>query len=165
MRWIYIHIKKFCDIVTSIYRYQMTSMDNHMYTVLRDQKSRVICEKRLIEVARVAKMSVRFSVCEIQISTSKETTRHDYTNLSWLLFFKSCSHNASWLARFKCRRWASRRLMQVMKSSTGLTLKWVATSIILLEWNVCARIPGIRLARTNLHRVNAVLSKINNGLP
>jgi hypothetical protein len=54
----------------------MTSMDNHMYTVLRDQKLRVICEKSLIEVARVAKTSVRLSVYEIHehsVLTSKET--------------------------------------------------------------------------------------------
>jgi hypothetical protein len=41
-------------------------------------------------------------------------------------------HDASLLARVKYRGCARRRFMQVMKCSTGLTLKQTATSIILL---------------------------------
>jgi hypothetical protein len=47
--------------------------------------------------------------------------------------------------------------MQVMASLTSSTLKRVATSIKLLAWNVCVRIPGTWLARVKLHRVNAAL--------
>jgi hypothetical protein len=35
----------------------------------------------------------------------------------------------------------SRYFMQVLESSTGWTLKRVTTSVVLLTWNVCARIP------------------------
>jgi hypothetical protein len=62
---------------------------------------------------------------------------------------------ASLLARVKCRGFAHRRFMQVMKRSIGLTLKRLATFTILLAWNVCARIPGSWLARANLHGANA----------
>jgi hypothetical protein len=76
------------------------------------------------------------------------------TSLNRLL--RRCSFTRwSWLARFKSRGCARRRFMQVMESSTGWTLKRVATSIILFAWNVCHRIPGIWLARVNLYRVNA----------
>jgi hypothetical protein len=50
---------------------------------------------------------------------------------------------------------ARRRFMQVMESSTGLTIKWVATASILLAWNVFVRIPGTWLARANVHGANA----------
>jgi hypothetical protein len=69
--------------------------------------------------------------------------------------FKRYLHDAGWLTRVKCRGCARRCFMQVMISWTGLNLKLVATSIILLAWNVCARIPGTWLARANSHRVNA----------
>jgi hypothetical protein len=48
-------------------------------------------------------------------------------------------------------------LLTIIKSSVGfkgLTLKRVATSIILLAWNICAHILGIWLVRANLYRVN-----------
>lgn len=41
-----------------------------------------------------------------------------------------------------------------MDSSTGLTLKRAATSIILHSWNVCARIPRTWFVRANLHHIN-----------
>jgi hypothetical protein len=45
----------------------------------------------------------------------------------------SCIYTfASFLARVKCRGGARRRFMQFMKSLTGLPLKRVVTSIILL---------------------------------
>jgi hypothetical protein len=78
----------------------------------------------------------------------------------WTISFSllSWSHDASWLARVKprecglarvkpreCARWC---FMHIMTNWTGWTLKRVATSITLLAWNVCARIPG-RLPRAN----------------
>jgi hypothetical protein len=54
--------------------------------------------------------------------------------------------DASWLARAKFRGRASWRFVQVMESSRGWTLKRVATSIVLLAWNVCAHPRHLTLA-------------------
>jgi hypothetical protein len=115
-----------------------------------------------------------FTVCmvhtntrgDVQISSLFSCTIWLFTNVTGLyadsrlpstacLAIKRRVRDASWLAPVKCRGCARRRFTEVKRTSTCLTLKRVVTSIILLEWDVCARIPDTWLALANLHRVHA----------